>query len=150
MTQEQKMIRAKVGLLELAKPLGNVSQACKMMGYSRDRLLPVQRALRQRRRAGAAGDQPPQAGAEEPHCPGNRAGSSRDGGRTASLGPGSGLGDAQAAGAVDLARWSALRVAAPRSDVDQTPPQSPRSQGSAGWHPVDRGPDRRPREGQGG
>ena len=36
MTQEQKMIRAKVGLLELAKPLGNVSQACKMMGYSRD------------------------------------------------------------------------------------------------------------------
>src|SRR5262249_48245521 len=29
-------IRAKVGLLELAKQLGNVSQACKMMGYSRD------------------------------------------------------------------------------------------------------------------
>ena len=28
--------RAKVGLLELAKRLGNVSQACKMMGYSRD------------------------------------------------------------------------------------------------------------------
>jgi ACT domain-containing protein len=26
----------KVGLLELAKQLGNVSQACKMMGYSRD------------------------------------------------------------------------------------------------------------------
>src|SRR4249920_1723282 len=36
MTQEQKIIRAKVGLLELAKQLGNVSQACKMMGYSRD------------------------------------------------------------------------------------------------------------------
>jgi len=36
MTQEQKMIRAKLGLLELAKQLGNVSQACKMMGYSRD------------------------------------------------------------------------------------------------------------------
>jgi hypothetical protein len=35
MTQEQKIIRAKVGLLELAKQLGNVSQACKMMGYSR-------------------------------------------------------------------------------------------------------------------
>jgi hypothetical protein len=30
------IIRAKVGLLELAKQLGNVSQACKMMGYSRD------------------------------------------------------------------------------------------------------------------
>jgi hypothetical protein len=35
MTTEQKIIRAKVGLLELAKQLGNVSQACKMMGYSR-------------------------------------------------------------------------------------------------------------------
>jgi len=36
MTQDQKIIRAKLGLLELAKQLGNVSQACKMMGYSRD------------------------------------------------------------------------------------------------------------------
>ena len=36
MTQEQKIIRAKVGLLELARQFGNVSQACKMMGYSRD------------------------------------------------------------------------------------------------------------------
>ncbi len=36
MTKEQKIIRAKVGLLELARQLGNVSQACKMMGYSRD------------------------------------------------------------------------------------------------------------------
>src|SRR5438105_7669585 len=36
MTQEQKIIRVKVGLVELAKQLGNVSQACKMMGYSRD------------------------------------------------------------------------------------------------------------------
>src|SRR5256885_6133757 len=36
MTTEQKIIRAKVGLLELAKQLGNVSQACKVMGYSRE------------------------------------------------------------------------------------------------------------------
>ena len=36
MTKEQKIIRAKAGLLELAKQLGNVSRACKMMGYSRD------------------------------------------------------------------------------------------------------------------
>src|SRR5437016_9148101 len=36
LTKEQKIIRAKVGLLELAKQLGNVSQACKMLGYSRD------------------------------------------------------------------------------------------------------------------
>ena len=36
MTNDQKVIRNKVGLLELAKQLGNVSQACKIMGYSRD------------------------------------------------------------------------------------------------------------------
>ncbi len=36
MTNERKVIRAKVGLLELAKQLGNVSQACKITGYSRD------------------------------------------------------------------------------------------------------------------
>ena len=36
MTKDQKVIRAKVGLLELARQLGNVSQACKMKGYSRD------------------------------------------------------------------------------------------------------------------
>ncbi len=38
MTQDQKIIRTKVGLLELAKQLGNASQACKIMGYSRDSL----------------------------------------------------------------------------------------------------------------
>jgi Integrase core domain/Winged helix-turn helix len=36
MTQEQKIIRAKVGLLEPARQLGNVSRACKMLGSSRD------------------------------------------------------------------------------------------------------------------
>ena len=37
MTTEQKIIRAKVGVLELAQQLGNVSKACQLMGYSRDR-----------------------------------------------------------------------------------------------------------------
>jgi transposase InsO family protein len=36
MKTAQKVIKVKVGLLELAKQLGNVSQACKVMGYSRD------------------------------------------------------------------------------------------------------------------
>jgi len=36
MTREQKIIRGKLGLLELAKQLGSVSQACRVMGYSRD------------------------------------------------------------------------------------------------------------------
>lgn len=36
MTTEQKLIKSKLGVLELARQLGNVSQACKIMGYSRD------------------------------------------------------------------------------------------------------------------
>jgi ACT domain-containing protein len=36
MKTAQKVIKVKVGLLELAKQLGNVSQACKVMGYSRE------------------------------------------------------------------------------------------------------------------
>lgn len=32
----EKIIKPKLGVLELAKHLGNVSQACKVMGYSRD------------------------------------------------------------------------------------------------------------------
>jgi ACT domain-containing protein len=33
---EKKIIKPKLGLLELAKQLGNVSEACKTFGYSRD------------------------------------------------------------------------------------------------------------------
>jgi len=33
---EQKIIKNKLGMLELARQLGNVSRACKVMGYSRD------------------------------------------------------------------------------------------------------------------
>lgn len=36
MTNEEKIIKNKAGLLRLAEQLGNVSQACKVMGYSRD------------------------------------------------------------------------------------------------------------------
>lgn len=36
MTNERKIIKGKVGLLKLAEELGNVSQACKILGYSRD------------------------------------------------------------------------------------------------------------------
>jgi hypothetical protein len=36
MTTAEKVIKTKVGLLELDKQLGNVSKACRVMGYSRD------------------------------------------------------------------------------------------------------------------
>ena len=35
-TQQEKVLKPKLGLLELARQLGNVSQACQIMGYSRD------------------------------------------------------------------------------------------------------------------
>src|SRR5919108_5267185 len=36
MTTDEKIIKNKLGLLRLAEELGNVSRACKIMGYSRD------------------------------------------------------------------------------------------------------------------
>jgi len=36
MTTEEKIIKNKLGLIKLASTLGNVSQSCKVMGYSRD------------------------------------------------------------------------------------------------------------------
>ena len=36
MTTSEKVIKNKLGLLELSKQLGNISRACKIMGYSRD------------------------------------------------------------------------------------------------------------------
>lgn len=36
MRTETKLIKTKLGLINLAEHLGNVSQACRMMGYSRD------------------------------------------------------------------------------------------------------------------
>ena len=36
--QEQKIARRKLTLLQLAQELGNVSKACKLVGYSRQQL----------------------------------------------------------------------------------------------------------------
>lgn len=36
MTNDQKIIKNKLGMLKLAEKLGNVSEACKVFGYSRD------------------------------------------------------------------------------------------------------------------
>ncbi|MBF0169998.1 MAG: helix-turn-helix domain-containing protein, partial [Nitrospinae bacterium] len=43
MTTTQKVARRKLSLLELAADLGNVSRACKLMGYSRQQFYEIRR-----------------------------------------------------------------------------------------------------------
>ena len=40
-----KIIKNKVGLLNLAEELGNISRACKVMGFSRDTFYRYQKAM---------------------------------------------------------------------------------------------------------
>ena len=47
MTTQQKLIKNKLGLLKLAERLGNVSQACKVIGYSRDSFYRFQELVEQ-------------------------------------------------------------------------------------------------------
>ena len=41
----ERIIKHKVGLLNLAEELGNVSKACRIMGYHRDTFYEVRRAF---------------------------------------------------------------------------------------------------------
>ena len=43
MTTDQKVARRKLSLLELAQELGNVSKACRVMGYSRQQFYEIRR-----------------------------------------------------------------------------------------------------------
>jgi hypothetical protein len=43
MTTDQRIARRKLSLLELAQDLGNVSKACKLVGYSRQQFYEIRR-----------------------------------------------------------------------------------------------------------
>ena len=63
MTTHQRIARRKLSLLEFAQDLGNVSRACKLVGYSRQQFHEIRRNYQtlRRRRLGRQGE-----GAEGP------------------------------------------------------------------------------------
>ena len=49
--QGEKIARRKLSLLQLAQELGNVSKACRIVGYSRQQFYEIRRNFQRRRRA---------------------------------------------------------------------------------------------------
>lgn len=88
MTAERKVIRAKIGLLERGKQLGHVSQACKIMGCSRDSFCRFQEPCGKGGEVALAEMTKRRASAEEPRRPGDRAGHRRACHRAAGTRPG--------------------------------------------------------------
>ena len=64
MTAKEKVARGKLSLLELANELGNVSEACRIMGYNRQQFYEIRRNYQT---FGAEGLVDRLAGARSPH-----------------------------------------------------------------------------------
>lgn len=74
MTTEQKIIRNKMSLLELAEYLKNVSEACRVMGVSRQHFYDIKTAYHEQGLEGLKDEEPQEALHQESRGSGGRRG----------------------------------------------------------------------------